>query len=205
MTSLASKEIRRLFGSSQPFTLLKKWLKRAKQEKNLYEPWAMHLSTSFRSRPSSRVVLLKEIKKEKLMFFTNYLSEKGKELQKNPYVACTFHWNNLKRQVRMKGSVTKVSRSVSLKYWKSRSRESQLSQWVSQQSNNVESREVLESLRNQAQKKFKNKEIPCPVHWGGYFVSVSEIEFWQERSHRLHDRFLFRKKNEKWEVQRLFP
>ena len=205
MKNSVSDESKKLLGSSKPFPILKNWLDKAKKGQTLSEPWSMNLSTSFRNKPSSRIVLLKEVKKEGLIFFTNHLSQKGKEMEQNPFVACTFYWNHLKRQVCIKGSVKKIKRSESLKYWKTRTRDSQLSQWISKQSQTVKNRKTLEDLKRQAHQKFKHKTIPCPKHWGGYFLSVSEIEFWQERNHRLHDRFLFQKKAQKWKVQRLFP
>ena len=205
MENQALREVKKYLGSSDPLIILKKWLKKAQEGKVLSEPWVMHLSTSISNKPSSRIILLKEVKKGGLIFFTNYNSRKGKEMQKNPYVACTFYWNHLDRQICIRGSSKKTTRKENLSYWKKRNRESQLSQWLSKQSDGVENRKDLEEAKIKAREKFKNKIIPCPAHWGGYFLSISEIEFWQGRQHRLHDRFLFKKKKEKWKFQRLFP
>lgn len=165
----------------------------------------MGLATSLQDAPSVRVVLLKRLERGSLIFFSNYLSKKGKEIAQNPKAAALFHWDKLGRQIRIQGIIKKVSRKQSLEYWNKRDRNSQLSQWVSKQSEPVVDRKILEILRVQAEKRFQKTTVPCPKHWGGYLLSVEAIEFWQNRSHRFHDRFLFKKSGSSWIGQRLFP
>ena len=198
-------EIKTSLGSGNPLLVLKKWLKESLTIKALKEPWAMVLSTSDRNHIHSRVVLLKYLHKEGLVFYTNYLSLKGRCLTKNPRAAVNFYWPQMGRQICIEGYVKKTSRRQSLLYWKTRHRESQLSQWISQQSQRVSSRKTLEDLKYMAKKEFKNRDIPCPKHWGGYILSIQKIEFWQNQPHRLHNRFLFEKMGKIWKKQRLFP
>lgn len=198
-------EVQQFLGSTDPLIILKRWLTQAQKKKQLENPWAMSLSTSDGNQPSGRIVLLKYLKKDSLIFFSNYLSRKGQDLQNNPRAAATFYWKDLGRQVRIEGKVKKISRKESMAYWKTRDRESQLSQWLSRQSQPALNREILDSLKEEARKKFKNRSVPCPPHWGGYALSIKKIEFWVERKHRLHDRFLFTKQVKNWVVQRLFP
>lgn len=202
---LTDSEIKKNLGSSNPLTVLDQWLKSALKITQLKEPWAMLLSTSYKDKPSSRVVLLKQFKQGKLIFYTNYSSQKGKDIKNNPQVAVNFYWSPLDRQVRITGRVKKSSRKLSLSYWKTRSRDSQLSQWISKQSQKVSSRKELEALKRSAEKKFYKKTIPCPKHWGGYILQIKTIEFWKNQDHRLHDRFLFEKRGKGWKKQRLFP
>ena len=198
-------EVKTCIGDDKPFPVLKKWLEEALKIPGLKEPWAMVLSTSYKGRVSSRVVLLKQFQARKLFFYTNYLSSKGRDMEKNPKVAINFYWPELDRQIRIEGKVKKISRKKSVQYWKTRSRNSQLSQWISKQSKKVESRKNLEDLKKIAEKKFQNKNIPCPEHWGGYAFHIKNIEFWKNKKHRLHDRFLFEKTKSGWKIQRLFP
>ena len=176
------------------------------------EPWAAALSTSdSRGRPSSRIVLVKkaEIKKSSksaaLIFFTNYRSAKGRDLDKNPQASLLFYWPLTGRQLRVQGAARKTPRRESLAYWETRSRASQLSQQVSKQSSAAASRKAIEALRRAAAVKFRRKNIPCPAHWGGYRLSIRQIEFWIERESRFHDRFLFKKTRRGWSGRRLFP
>ena len=198
-------EVQRFLGSEDPLIVLKRWLNQAKKRKQLKNPWAMSLSTSDGGQPSSRIVLLKYLKKDSLIFFSNYLSGKGRDLQNNPRAAATFYWKDPGRQIRIEGRVKRISRKESVAYWKTRDRESQLSQWLSRQSQPALNRKILDSLKEEARRKFKNRTVPCPPHWGGYALSIKKIEFWVEREHRLHDRFLFTKRAKTWIVQRLFP
>ncbi len=165
----------------------------------------MVLSTSYKRKASSRVVLLKKVNQGRLIFYTNYLSEKGRDIAHSSWTAVNFYWPQLSQQIRIEGKAQKLSRKQSVLYWKTRSRSSQLSQWISKQSQEAESRQQLKNLKKAAERRFKNKEIPCPKNWGGYAVSIQKIEFWKNRDHRLHDRFLFKKKGSGWEKQRLFP
>ena len=227
-----ASDVLKSLGSDSPMALLKKWLEEAKnpsgkpfgkkeslrgkaprgtdvQEKN---PWAAALSTlDSKNQPSSRMILLKKIELKKseqsgdLIFFTNYKSAKGEDLKRNPKASLLFYWPLMGRQIRVQGTAKKASRKESASYWRTRSRASQLSQLVSRQSFPVSDRESLEELRRRAKIKSRGKAIPRPAHWGGYRVAVQKIEFWLEREHRLHDRFLFEKKVRGWDCRRLFP
>ena len=198
-------EIREILGSNNPLAVLDQWLKEALKIPLSKEPWSMVLSTSSKEKVSSRVVLLKQVHRGKLFFYTNYLSSKGRDIENNPCAAVNLYWPQLNRQICMEGRVQKTSREKSVLYWKTRSRTSQLSQWISRQSQEVSSREKLKELKGFADKKFHNKKIPCPKYWGGYAFHIKKIEFWKNRNHRLHDRFLFEKKDKGWKKQRLFP
>lgn len=198
-------EITKHFSSRQPLVILKHWLKEALEIPHLKEPWAMVLSTSQKGKVSSRVVLLKQIRQSQLFFYTNYSSRKGKDMKINPFVAGNFYWPQLERQIRITGKVNKTNRRKSILYWQSRNRNSQISQWISQQSQVVESKQELENLKKRTEKQFQGQKIPCPKHWGGYSLQIETIEFWINRKHRLHDRFLFKKSPRGWKKQRLFP
>ncbi len=199
------KGIKKHLTETDPLKLLDQWLREAKQIPHLEEPWAMVLSTRSKRGVSSRVVLLKQFQNSQLIFYTNYLSEKGQCIQNHPLTAMNFYWPQLGRQIRIEGPVKKISRRKSVLYWDSRSRESQLSQWISRQSQPLSSREELENLKSIAKNTFRKKNIPCPKQWGGYALFIQKIEFWKNRRHRLHDRFLFQKTSKGWKKQRLFP
>ena len=203
--STINSEIKKNLGSSHPIKILKQWLKAALKIPGLKNPWAMTLSTSTNNQVHSRIVLLKEVKGNNLFFYTNYLSAKGQDIKKNPFVALNFYWPQRDRQIRIEGKARKTSRKQSLLYWKTRSRSSQLSQWISQQSQRATSRKQLEDLKKEAEKKWRNKAISCPKHWGGYSIPIEKIEFWINQNHRLHDRFVFEKTGSHWKKQRLFP
>lgn len=169
------------------------------------------ISFTGRFRVSSRVVLLKEIKEDQLFFYTNYKSLKGRQLRFRQPCALNFYWPPLKKQIRLEGVTKKIKRSSSLKYWESRSRESQISQYISQQSKKLESRNVLEKKWQETQKKLYGKDIPCPSHWGGFVFLPHLIEFWIEKPYRLHERLQFKNKGrfpftkKKWQSQLLYP
>lgn len=198
-------EIKKNLGSSKAFVVLEQWLKEALKINQLKEPWAMVLSTSYKEKVRSRIVLLKQVHRGELIFYTNYSSSKGKDMEKNPLVAVNFYWPQLSRQICIEGKVKKISRKKSVLYWKTRSRDSQLSQWISKQSQEVSSRKKLQNLKKEAEKMFQDKKIPCPKHWGGYALRIKKIEFWRNQDHRLHDRFLFERTEKGWKKQRLFP
>ena len=204
--SAQDEDIKNTLGASHPIDILAVWLKEALKIKSLKEPWAGVLSTVSKESVSSRVVLLKSFKGRDLFFYTNYLSAKGQDMAQNPRCALNFYWPKLSRQMRIGGVVRKTTRKRSLLYWKTRQRSSQLSQWVSKQSQEVESRAQLEAMKTRAEKIFQGRDIPCPLDWGGYILRVHKIEFWKERKNRFHDRFVFEKALEKdWTKQRLFP
>ncbi len=199
-------DILKFLGSKDPLVILKKWLNESKKIPKLEEPWAMCLSTvNSKQKSRSRIVLLKSLEKDNLIFFTNYLSPKGQDLKNNPFASVVFFWPALGKQIRISGPVKKTRRKKSISYWKKRTRDSQLSQYISQQSESVKNRTTLEQMKTSVAKDFKDKLIPCPQQWGGYQLTIKEIEFWKNRKYRLHDRFLFRKKFKGWSYKRLFP
>jgi pyridoxamine 5'-phosphate oxidase len=139
------------------------------------------------------------------VFYTNYQSNKGKELERNPYAALVFFWKELERQVRIEGAVEKINEAESDSYFQSRPAGSKIGAWSSAQSSTVASREVIEESYLNYLKKFDTNPIPRPPFWGGYIVKPKKMEFWQGRSSRLHDRIMYSKQNEDWKIERLSP
>ena len=171
------------------------------------EPNAMTLSTvNELGKPSSRIVLLKGIENHKFLFYTNYQSKKGKELEINSTCALTFFWPDLERQVRIEGIASRVDQQTSETYFQSRPRSSQLGAWSSPQSSPIKDRTILEERYAQMEKKFESTAlIPKPQQWGGYAVEPFMIEFWQGRPSRLHDRVEYLKVDGEWKINRLAP
>jgi pyridoxamine 5'-phosphate oxidase len=167
----------------------------------------MNLSTvNADGKPSSRIVLLKGIESRKLLFYTNYQSRKGKELDANPVCAITFFWPDLERQVRIEGVVERVSEKTSEAYFQSRPRASQVGAWASPQSSPISNRSLLEDRALEIERKYKDFEkLPKPHQWGGYAVEPLMIEFWQGRASRLHDRLEYTKVENDWKILRLAP
>ena len=192
--------------ASNPFEQFKKWFAEAIDAK-LSEPTAMTLATATKAGiPSARVVLLKKFDERGFVFFSNYKSRKGKELSANPHAALVFHWIDLERQVRIVGSVVRISREESEEYFQTRPVGSRLAAWASKQSEVIRNRELLEKKVEGLAMEFQEEEIPLPSNWGGYRVTPFEIEFWQGRPNRLHDRFRYSlKKSRAWKVERLSP
>jgi pyridoxamine 5'-phosphate oxidase len=192
--------------NADPMLQFEQWFNEALSA-NLYEPNAMTLSTATTDgRPSARIVLLKGYNKDGFIFYTNYLSRKGKEMAKNPLVALTFLWGELERQVRIEGTVEKLSKEISEKYFISRPRASQIGAVVSPQSQEIAGREILEKKWNDLEAEYTDKTVPKPAHWGGYIVKPRQIEFWQGRSNRLHDRLVYKKADKNnWKIVRLAP
>ncbi|MEJ1933529.1 pyridoxamine 5'-phosphate oxidase [Nostoc sp. NIES-2111] len=188
-----------------PFIQFKKWFEQALAAQ-LPEPNAMTIATTTPDgKPSARMVLLKDFDERGFVFFTNYNSRKGQELAANPQAALVFWWAELERQVRILGRVEKVSESESDYYFESRPAKSRLGAWASNQSEIIPTREVLEQRMQELQSKYENQDIPRPQHWGGLRVIPTEIEFWQGRSSRLHDRLLYTHVDDSWKIQRLSP
>ena len=173
---------------------------------NKDEANACVLSTvSENNLPSSRVVLLKGVNEDGFTFFTNYKSNKSKDIEVNPNVALNFYWPELERQVRISGVVEKIATKVSDKYFKTRPRESQMGAWISEQSKEIDLHDNLREIINIFESKFKGKEVERPLHWGGFCIVPSRVEFWQGRPSRLHDRLLYKLEGDEWSKERLAP
>ncbi|WYM02297.1 MAG: pyridoxamine 5'-phosphate oxidase [Gloeotrichia echinulata CP02] len=192
--------------NNNPFIQFTKWFQQALAAQ-LPEPNAMTIATATPDgKPAARMVLLKDFDERGFVFFTNYNSRKGQELAENPQAALVFWWVELERQVRICGRVEKISENESDKYYDSRPENSRLGAWVSNQSEVIESREVLEQRWQDFQRRYDNQDIPRPPHWGGLRVIPAEIEFWQGRPSRLHDRLLYtRLDHGSWKIERLSP
>jgi len=188
-----------------PFIQFSKWYKSILHS-NLNEPTSMMLSTAdVNGNPSARIVLLKEIDDSGFVFYTNYGSRKGKDLEENPKAALTFFWDEVRIQIRIEGRIEKISRETSKEYFSSRPRESQIGAWVSAQSSVIPNREMLENKYVELKEKFGNEEIPLPDFWGGYRLIPNYFEFWQGRENRLHDRICYKKENNDWKIFRIAP
>ena len=190
-----------------PLELFQKWFLNADLSDTVEETNAVSLSTIGKDGyPKSRIVLLKKYTQKGFIFYTNYNSEKGKAIQENNQVCLSFFWPGLEQQIIIKGNVEKLQENLSDGYFKSRPTGSQLGAWASNQSKVIESREILEKNLQKFQKKFEGKEITRPPHWGGFVVKPISIEFWQGRPNRMHDRILYRLKEDlSWEIERLEP
>ena len=188
---------------SNPIEQFSLWFDQA-IEANIIEPSAMSLATSD-DYIGIRTVLLKFFDDKGFVFFTNYESKKSKQLQNNPQAAILFPWLALERQVKIIGSVEKITKLESLKYFSSRPKDSQIGAWSSQQSSKISSRAILVDQFAVMKKKFANGEIPLPDFWGGYRVVPQSIEFWQGRESRLHDRLIYERKDNGWDISRLSP
>lgn len=189
-----------------PIRQFEAWFREA-MAAEVEEPNAMHLATvNSDGRPSGRIVLLKGVEENMFIFYTNYQSKKGLEIEQNPACALTFFWPPLERQVRIEGIAFRVDSEVSDAYFKSRPRGSQIGAWASPQSSMIETRLILEERVHQLEKKYENREvIPRPHQWGGYKVDPYRIEFWQGRPNRLHDRIEYTKSDGVWKIFRLAP
>ena len=188
-----------------PTEMFRTWFEKIEDLENI-EPNAAILSTSTKKgKPSSRTVLVKEYSDNGFVFYTNYNSKKAQEIENNPYGSLIFYWHDYERQVRIQGKIRKVSRSKSEKYFHSRPRLSQISVLASYQSKRLENRNELENKVKELEKKYEGKEIPLPDFWGGYLLEHRNVEFWQGRRDRLHDRFVYTKHGRIWQTERLAP
>lgn len=191
--------------SSDPFDQFKVWFDEAIDSDQM-EPNAMILGTVENgTQPHQRTVLLKGYDTNGFVFYTNYKSNKGLHLERNPHVNLLFPWYYLQRQIIICGEVEKVSKQESEAYFHSRPRGSQLSAFISNQSEVVESRDELEKRLKEAEEQFKNQDVPLPENWGGYLVTPTSFEFWQGRENRLHDRYLYQLEAGNWSISRLSP
>ncbi|HSU35501.1 MAG TPA: pyridoxamine 5'-phosphate oxidase, partial [Propionibacteriaceae bacterium] len=177
----------------------------AKEDGALPEPTAMVLATSADSSPSARTVLLKSAGPDGFVFFTNYDSRKGTEIAASPAVALHFGWYPLHRQVRVEGTAAPVSRSESVAYFATRPRGSQLGAWASAQSTEVATLAELTASYAAAEQRFARAEVPCPEHWGGFRITPRSIEFWQGQPSRMHDRLVYLRTADGWDLVRLAP
>ena len=189
-----------------PFKQFEIWFKQA-CDAEINEPNAMSLATSSKNLDVTvRTVLLKLFDKNGFVFFTNYESDKAKQINENPNVAVVFPWLILERQIIVTGTASKVSTAESLKYFSTRPRGSQLGAWISQQSSVITSRSLLEMKLDEIKRKFMDGDIPLPSFWGGYRIVPKTIEFWQGRPNRLHDRIRYTLQNDgRWKIERLAP
>ena len=193
--------------SENPLELFQRWFFEVDQHFPQDETNAMTLSTLGEDGfPKGRVVLLKKYTHEGFIFYTNYESEKGKAIVAHPKVSLSFHWAGAERQVIIKGNAEKIATNLSDGYFESRPRGSQLGAHASLQSTVVSNREVLENQLKTLEEKFENKSIPRPEFWGGFIVKPIEIEFWQGRANRLHDRIRYQLQSDlNWKIERLSP
>jgi pyridoxamine 5'-phosphate oxidase len=200
LKSLAESEV-----AKNPFAQFSVWWEEAVQSA-IVEVNAMALSTvSPEGRPSSRIVLLKGYNEEGFVFFTNYTSHKGNQIEHNQHVSLLFFWKELERQVRIEGTASKIAADESDAYFNSRPVGSRLGAWASPQSQKIADRDILNQELEKVTAQFQEQEIPRPPHWGGYRVQPTSIEFWQGRSSRLHDRILYEQVDQQWQISRLAP
>jgi pyridoxamine 5'-phosphate oxidase len=201
LAGLSEKDVAR-----DPFRQFEKWFQEAEAAK-IHEPNAAVLATSTKDgRPSARTVLLKGIDGRGFVFYTNYNSRKGRELESNARGAYLFPWFGLERQVIVEGTVARITREESEAYFHSRPRASQLAAWASAQSSIISGRDELESAMKAVEKKYTGVEAPLPPNWGGFRIAPDSVEFWQGRRSRLHDRLRYRREaNGSWLIERLAP
>lgn len=200
LAGLVEKDLAR-----DPFRQFEKWFQETEASK-LPEPNAMILATAARDgRPGARTVLLKGVDGRGFVFYTNYESRKGRDLDGNPRATLLFPWFPIERQVIVEGAVTRVAREESEAYFHSRPRPSQLAAWAAPQSAIISGRPVLEESMKALEKKYAGQEVPLPPQWGGFRVSPETVEFWQGRRSRLHDRLRYRREKDGWVVERLAP
>lgn len=200
LAGLAEKDLAR-----DPFRQFEKWFQEAEAAK-IIEPNAMVVATANREgRPAARTMLLKGFDGRGFVFYSNYESRKGRELEANPHATLVFPWLAIERQVTIEGPVAKVAREESAAYFHSRPRASQLGAWVSQQSSIIPARKVLEDALKELEAKYAGQEVPLPPNWGGWRLAPETVEFWQGRRSRLHDRLRYRRAKDGWAIERLSP
>jgi pyridoxamine 5'-phosphate oxidase len=188
-----------------PLVQFHKWFDDARRAE-LPEPNAMTLATATPDGvPSARMVLLKAADERGFTFFTDYRSRKGQELEANPHAALVFFWGELERQVRISGTVSRVSREETDAYFRTRPRESRLGAWSSHQSAVLPGREALEARLREVSARHPGEDVPTPPYWGGYVLRPDALEFWQGRESRLHDRVRYQREAGGWRIERLAP
>lgn len=212
---MAFDELRRNYGRTtlleeemddHPLRQFERWFDEA-QESGLELPDAMVLATVDRAGNANvRTVVLRGIEQDALRFFTNYDSDKSRELDRTPRAALHFHWNILFRQVKLLGSAEPTSREESEEYWAGRPRASQIGAWASPQSRHLRDRAELDASAAEIERRFEGQPIPCPPNWGGYRFNPDQVEFWQGRPSRLHDRLQYLRNGQgAWRLERLAP
>ena len=189
---------------NEPFSLFEEWLKDAIRIEET-EAYTMVLSTISGRAPRNRVLFLRGFRDNKFIFYSNYKSAKGNDIEGNKNVAINFYWSKLERQLRIQGTIEKCGKQESDTYFAGRPRESQVGAWASNQSSILSSQEELIKKVTELTEKFKGKEVPRPGYWGGYQVTANEMEFWQGGKNRLHDRIAYGLHNSEWIKRRLFP
>jgi len=191
--------------NNNPINEFKIWFKSA-QENNILEPNAMTLSTfSDTSGINSRTVLLKGVEEKGFIFYTNYNSRKGVDINNNNNVSLVFLWKEIEKQIIVKGKASKISKKESKKYFESRPRKSKIAAWASKQSSEIKDEKELNSRFLEYEKKFLDDKIPLPDFWGGYIIVPDSIEFWIGRKSRMHDRIIYLKNNDDWIIKKLYP
>jgi pyridoxamine 5'-phosphate oxidase len=203
--SVTGRSLERADLDTDPLRQFQDWFGNA-CDSETRDPNAMSVSTvDERNHPFSRMVLLKYFDDRGFVFFTNLSSNKATHVEGNENVSLLFFWPELGRQVGIRGRTERISKKETLRYFISRPRGSQLGAWVSAQSSVISSRSLLEMKFDEMKRKYANREVPLPSFWGGYRVVPREIEFWQGRTNRLHDRFLYTKSGDDWTIERLAP
>ena len=188
-----------------PFIQFSKWMDKAINS-GIKEPTAMALSTVGKNlQPSTRMVLLKEIKNDSFIFYTNYDSKKGHQIHENHFGSILFYWSELERQIRIEGRIEKTSKDISEEYYVTRSTKRRISAWASPQSREVPNRKYLEDKQTEFEEKFAGNLVKRPENWGGYILTPNIIEFWQGRPNRLHDRIEYYLDDKDWKIRRLAP
>lgn len=190
--------------SPDPIAQFAAWFARAKRAR-MYQPNAFALATCDEDKPASRMLLLKGFDARGFVFFTNYESRKGRELEKNPRAAMLFFWSELHRQIRIEGPLVRITREESEAYFHSRPRGSQLGAWASMQSRPLDSRDTLIRREKEFEEKYAGQPVPLPPYWGGFRLTPERMEFWQGRRYRLHDRLVYTREGDRWSLTRLFP
>jgi pyridoxamine 5'-phosphate oxidase len=193
--------------TQDPFEQFRQWFADA-ETREVNDPNAMTVATADREgRPNARILLLKEFDSQGFVFYTNTQSDKGLELQVNPFAALCFHWKSLRRQVRITGAVQPVTPAEADAYFQSRARGSRIGAWASQQSRPLSDRDTLMAEVARVESKYDGGEVPRPPHWSGFRLVPTRIEFWHDGEFRLHDRFIFTRPHDgaDWLVQRLYP
>ncbi|MCL9781697.1 pyridoxamine 5'-phosphate oxidase [Vibrio sp. S4M6] len=197
--------LRRKDLQTDPIDQFDVWMQQAIAAK-LIDPTAMTVATvDSTGQPFQRIVLLKDVSKDGFVFYTNLGSRKAKHIEENSKVSIHFPWNPIERQVHITGTAEKLTAMENMKYFASRPKESQIAAIASKQSSRISARGILEGKFLELKKKFEKGEVPIPSFWGGYRVRHDSVEFWQGGENRLHDRFLYIKEGENWEIERLAP